>query len=248
MHGNASLRKGGGLMLGALVNTATVLVGGMLGLLLGSRVPQRLRDTVMQGIGLCVMIIGALSALKTENVLTMIVCMVIGGLLGEAIDIEKRLQGLGTHAERLLTRTTPAGGSRFVQGFMTASLLFCVGPMSIVGPLESGLSGNHATQIAKAIMDGTSCVFLAAALGPGALLSALVILLYQGGITLGANLLAPLLSDPVVLEMSAVGGAIIIGIGLNMLEVVKIRVGNLLPAIFLPIGYLPLAAWIRGLL
>lgn len=231
-------------MLGTLVNTGTVLLGGAVGLVLGGKVPERLRSTVMQGIGLCVLIIGALSALETANVLTLIICMVLGGLLGEGINIEKRLESLGVHAERLLTRRAAGGAGQFVKGFMTASLLFCVGPMSIVGPLESGLSANHATQVAKAIMDGTAAVFLSAALGPGVLLSAAIVLLYQGAITLGASLLAPLLTDPVILEMSAVGGVVIIGIGLNMLEAARIRVGNLLPAIFLPIAYLPLATLI----
>jgi len=234
-------------MLGTLVNTFTIIAGGLIGLLLGSRVAQRLRDTVMQGIGLCTIIIGALSALNTDSVLTLIICVVLGGLLGEGINIEKRLEGLGTRAERLLYGNSPTTGNQFVQGFMAASLLFCVGPMSIVGPLESGLSGNHATQFAKAIMDGTAAVFMSAALGPGVLLSAAAILVYQGTITLGASLLAPLLTNPVVVEMSAVGGVIILGIGLNMIGVAKIRGGNLVPAIFLPIAYMPLSAWISGL-
>lgn len=235
-------------MAGTLVNVAAVLLGSCLGLALGGAVPQRLRTTVMQGIALCTLIIGALSALDTANVLGMIVCMVAGGLIGEGIDIEKRLGNVGVRAEGLLMRGKKAGAGTFVQGFVTASLLFCVGPMSIIGPLESGLAGNHATQIAKALMDGAASIFLAAALGPGVLLSALVILLYQGAITLGAGLVSGLLTDPIITEMSAVGGVIIIGIGLNMMEAVKIRVGNLLPAIFLPIAYVPLANWIRSLL
>lgn len=234
-------------MLGTLINVGTVLLGSLLGLLLGGRVPQRLRQTVMQGISLCVVVIGVLSAVDTADVLTLIICMVVGALIGEGINIERRLESFGKRAESLLTRGKPAEESTFVTAFMTASLLFCVGPMSIIGPLESGLSGNHATQTAKAMMDGTASLFLAAALGPGVLLSALMILLYQGAITLGATLLSPLLTTPIITEMSAVGGVIIIGIGLNMMEAAKIRVGNLLPAIFLPIGYLPLAGWIAQL-
>lgn len=235
-------------MVGTLINVGTVVLGSLLGLLLGKGVPDRLRQTVMQGIGLCVLIIGGLSALDTADVLGMIICMVTGGLLGEWINIEKRLEGIGAKAESLLLRGKSGSGSTFVQGFVTASLLFCVGPMSIIGPLESGLAGNHATQIAKGMMDGISAVFFAAALGPGVLLSAAVILLYQGLITLGAQFLSPILTDAIVLEMSAVGGVVIIGIGLNMLEVGKIRVGNLLPAIFLPMAYVPIASWIGGLL
>ena len=232
-------------MLGVGINVATVLLGGALGLLLGRRVAQRLRDTVMQGLGLCVLVIGALSALETADVLALIVSCVLGGFLGEWINIEKRLENLGGRAERLLTRGEARG--TFVQGVMTASLGFCVGAMSVVGSLESGLSGDHATLIAKAALDGVGAVFFAAAMGPGVLLSALVILLYQGAIALSASLVAPLLSQAVVTEMSAVGGALIVGIGLNMLGVAKIRVGNLLPAVFVPLVYVPLAAWLGGL-
>lgn len=229
-------------MLGTLVNTLAVLLGGGLGLLLGGGVPKRLQTTIMQGVGLCVIVVGLRGALTTEDVLGMIICMVVGGLIGEGINIELRLEGVGVKAQRLLMRGGETG--TFVQGFMAASLLFCVGPMSIVGPLESGLSGNHGTQIAKALMDGTAAVFMAATLGPGVLLSALMVLVYQGTITLSASLVAPLLTDPIIREMSAVGGAVILGIGLNLLEVAKVRVGNLLPALFLPIGYVPLAEWI----
>ncbi|MDR0897272.1 MAG: DUF554 domain-containing protein [Oscillospiraceae bacterium] len=233
-------------MLGTLINVALVLLGGGLGLWVGRYIAPRFRDTVMQGLGLCVMLIGLDGALGTADVLAVILCVVLGALLGEGINIEKRLESLGTMMERAVARGQKPGG--FVRGFTAASLLFCVGAMSIVGPLESGLSGNHTTQIAKGVMDGVASVFLAAALGPGVLGSALVIFLYQGGITLGATFLAPLLTDAIVREMSAVGGLVIVGIGLNMLEITRIRVGNLLPAILLPMGYVPLAAWLGSIL
>lgn len=235
-------------MLGTLINFAAVLLGSAIGLLLGKKVPERLRDTVMQGLGLCVLIIGALSALETDDVLGMIICIVLGALLGEWINIERRLAALGTRAQALFVRGGADGDGSFVQAFMAASLLFCVGPMSIIGPLESGLAGSHATQIAKGMMDGVSSIFIAAALGPGALLSALVILVYQGLITLAAGLLSPLLTEPIITQMSAVGGVVIIGVGLNLLNATDIRSGNLLPAIFLPIAYVPLAQWLGTLL
>lgn len=234
-------------MAGVLINVGAVLAGGLLGLLLGKRVPERLRDTVMQGLGLCVVIIGVMGAIQTEDVLLLIASLVLGALLGEWIGVERRLEGFGAWAERTLARGRPAGESTFVQGFMTASLVFCVGAMSVVGSLESGLSGNHATLTAKAFLDGVGAVFFAAALGPGVLLSALVIFVYQGAIALGAGLLSPLLSDAMVLEMSAVGGVIILGIGTNMLGATKIRVGNLLPAVFLPLLFIPLLNWMGGL-
>ncbi len=234
-------------MLGTLVNTGTILLGGALGLLLGRGVRDRFRHTVMQGLALCVLVMGVRSALTTEDTLGMILCIVAGGLLGEGINIEKRLETLGRRAEGLLTGGG-GGSGQFVQGFMAASLLYCVGPMAIIGALESGLTGDHSTQIAKSLMDGASAVFMAAAMGPGVLLSAVMVFIYQGLITLCAGFIGPLLTDPIIREMSAIGGAVILGIALNMMEIVRVRVGNLLPAIFLPIAYQPLAAWISTIL
>ena len=233
-------------MVGVIINVAAVLAGGTLGLLLGGRVPQRLRETIMQGLALCILLIGAQGALETANVLAVIVCMVAGGLLGEALDIEKRLESLGALAERKFAH----GGQNgcFAQGFITASLLFCVGAMAVVGSLNAGLTGDNSTLIAKAALDLVTAVFFAAALGPGVLLAAAAVLVYQGAIALMAGWLAPVLTDAIVTEMSAVGGLLIMGLSFNMLGMAKIRVGNLLPAIFLPILYFPIANWIGGLL
>ena len=233
-------------MVGVIINVAAVLAGGTLGLLLGGRVPQRLRETIMQGLALCILLIGAQGALETANVLAVIVCMVAGGLLGEALDIEKRLESLGALAERKFAHGGQNG--RFAQGFITASLLFCVGAMAVVGSLNAGLTGDNSTLIAKAALDLVTAVFFAAALGPGVLLAAAAVLVYQGAIALMAGWLAPVLTDAIVTEMSAVGGLLIMGLSFNMLGMAKIRVGNLLPAIFLPILYLHIANWIGGLL
>lgn len=233
-------------MVGVIINVAAVLAGGTLGLLLGRRVPQRLRETIMQGLALCILLIGAQGALETANVLAVIVCMVAGGLLGEALDIEKRLESLGALAERKFAHGGQNG--RFAQGFITASLLFCVGAMAVVGSLNAGLTGDNSTLIAKAALDLVTAVFFAAALGPGVLLAAAAVLVYQGAIALMAGWLAPVLTDAIVTEMSAVGGLLIMGLSFNMLGMAKIRVGNLLPAIFLPILYFPIANWIGGLL
>lgn len=231
-------------MPGVLINVVAVLLGGGLGLLMGRRVPERLRDTVMQGLALCVLLVGAQSALGSGDVLALIVSLVLGGLIGEGVNIERRLEGLGARAEKLFH----ARNGSFTQGFMTASLVFCVGAMSIVGSLESGLVGEHSTLITKSALDAVGALFFAAAMGPGVLLSAAVVLLYQGGIALGASAVAPLLPEAVVKEMSAVGGLLIIGIGLNMLGATKIRLGNLLPAVFIPMAYVPFSAWIASLL
>ena len=233
-------------MVGVIINVAAVLAGGTLGLLLGGRVPQRLRETIMQGLALCILLIGAQGALETANVLAVIVCMVAGGLLGEALDIEKRLESLGALAERKFAHGGQNG--RFAQGFITASLLFCVGAMAVVGSLNAGLTGENSTLIAKAALDLVTAVFFAAALGPGVLLAAAAVLVYQGAIALMAGWLAPVLTDAIVTEMSAVGGLLIMGLSFNMLGMAKIRAGNLLPAIFLPILYFPIANWIGGLL
>ena len=233
-------------MVGVIINVAAVLAGGTLGLLLGGRVPQRLRETIMQGLALCILLIGAQGALETANVLAVIVCMVAGGLLGEALDIEKRLESLGALAERKFAHGRQNG--RFAQGFITASLLFCVGAMAVVGSLNAGLTGDNSTLIAKAALDLVTAVFFAAALGPGVLLAAAAVLVYQGAIALMAGWLTPVLTDAIVTEMSAVGGLLIMGLSFNMLGMAKIRVGNLLPAIFLPILYFPIANWIGGLL
>lgn len=223
-------------MLGTVVNVCAILLGCALGLLLRKGLPQRLRDTVMQGLGLCVILIGLSGAIGTSDTMCVIISVVLGGLLGAAVNIEKRLENLGNLAQRKLTR----GGDGFARGFVTASLVYCVGAMAIMGALDSGLKGDHATLIAKSALDGISAIIFASTLGPGVALSAVAVLIYQGSITLMAGWLKPLLTDAIITEMSAVGGLLIVGIGLNMLFDKHIAVGNLLPAIFVPMAYFPL--------
>ena len=226
-------------MVGTLINTVAILVGTALGLLLRKGIPDRLRETVVQGQGLCVILIGLSGALKTGDTLCMIICMVAGALIGAAINIEKRLNDLGAFLERKVTRGTGETGS-VAKGFVTASLLFCVGAMAIVGAMDSGLRGDHSTLIAKSALDGISAIFFASSLGIGVGLSAFAVLIYQGAIALLAMWIEPLLTEAVITEMSAVGGLLIAGIGLNMIYDKHIPVGNLLPAIFLPMLYIPL--------
>lgn len=223
-------------MLGTVVNVCAILLGSALGLLLRKGLPQRLRDTVMQGLGLCVILIGLSGAIGTADTMCAIISIVVGGLVGAAVNIEKRLENLGNLAQRKLAR----GGDGFARGFVTASLVYCVGAMAIMGALDSGLKGDHATLIAKSALDGISAIIFASTLGPGVAFSALAVLVYQGAITLMAGWLKPLLTDAIVTEMSAVGGLLIVGIGLNMLYDKHIAVGNLLPAIFVPMVYFPL--------
>lgn len=226
-------------MIGTLINVVAILLGVAVGLLLRRGIPDRMRNTVMQGLGLCVVLIGVSGALKTADTLCVIVSIVIGGLLGSAVNIEKRLDDLGKLAER---RFAKDGGSGFSTAFVTASLVYCVGAMAIVGAMDSGLRGDHSTLIAKAALDGVSAIFFASTLGPGVAMSALAVLVYQGAIALLATWISPLLTQPIINEMSAVGGLLIIGIGLNMIYDKHISVGNLLPAIFVPMAYLHIAA------
>ena len=228
-------------MIGTLINVVAVLAGTALGLLLRKGIPERMRETVMQGLALCVVLIGVSGAIKTGDTMCVIVSMVVGGLLGSAVNIEHRLDQLGALAERKLVRNQ-GEGSTFAKGFVTASLVYCVGAMAIVGAMDSGLRGDHSTLIAKAALDGVSAIFFASTMGVGVGLSAVAVLVYQGAIALLATWIAPILTDPIINEMSAVGSLLIIGIGLNMLYDKHIAVGNLLPAIFVPMAYVPLAA------
>ena len=226
-------------MIGTLINAAVVILGTLIGLLLRKGIPQRLQDTITQGQGLCVILIGLSSAIKTADVTCCIICMVVGSLFGAWVNIEKRLENLGQAIEY---RVSPQGAQGSVaKGFVTASLVFCVGAMAIVGAMDSGLRGDHSTLIAKSILDGVFAIIFTSSLGWGVGLSALSVLVYQGGIALLAMWIEPLLTTPIITEMSAVGGLLIMGIGLNMVyDKHHIPVGNMLPAIFMPMLYLPL--------
>lgn len=230
-------------MIGTLINVAAIIIGSAAGLLLRRGLPKRVADTIMQGLGLCVVLIGLSGALKTQNTLLVILCIVIGGALGSWIDVAGRLDRLGAYAEAKLAH---GGDGGFAKGFVTATLVYCVGAMAIVGALDSGIRGDHATLIAKSMLDGVSAIVFAGTLGAGVMLSAVPVLLYQGGIALLGQVVAPLLSETVVLEMSAVGGLLIVGIGVNMLLDKDIKVGNLLPAILMPVLYFALRALIAG--
>ena len=220
-------------MIGTIINAAAIILGSLLGLLLRKGIPQQLKDTLISGMGLCVMLIGVQGALGTENVMLVILAIVIGGCIGVALQIEKRLDRLG---QKLQQRFSRGADDSFGKGFVTASLMFCVGAMAIVGSLDSGLRGDHSTLIAKSILDGVSSIILTSTLGPGVMLSAVAILIYQGSIALLAQFVAPILTDRAIAEMSAVGGLLIVGLGLNMIRKDHIPVGDLLPAILTPLA------------
>ena len=227
-------------LLGSLVNAAAIVLGGAIGLLLKKGLPERIADALMKGNGLVVLYIGLSGALKGQNVLVAVLAIAIGGALGAWIDIDRGVTVLGDKAQRLFVRGEDGTKSTFAEGFVSATLLFCVGAMAVVGALQSGLSHDHGTLYAKALIDGITAMIFAASLGAGVLLSAVPILLYQGTIALLAGLIAPLLTDTIIAEMTCAGSLIIVGISLNMLGVCKIKVANYLPAIFLPLGLVPL--------
>ena len=223
-------------MLGTFVNCLAIIAGAMVGLLFKNGIPERYNRTVMQAVALSVVLVGVRSALGCDDLLVIIISLTLGSLIGEFIGIEAYLERLGNFLERRFARPG-ATASTISAGFVTASLLYCVGSMAIVGSLESGLAGNHETLFAKSCLDGITAIILTASLGAGVMLSAGAVLIYQGGITLAAGIMKPLLVPAVVSQMSGTGGLLILALGLNMLRDKKIAVGNMLPAIFLPLVY-----------
>ena len=225
------------VLLGSLVNSAAIILGGSIGLALKKGLSDRIASAVMNALALCVLYIGVSGILKGENILITILSMVFGTLVGEWIDLDKKINQLGDEIE---SRVSSENKEHSVSnGFVTASLLFCVGAMAIVGALQSGLTGNHDTLFAKSLIDGIAAIVMASSLGIGVLLSAGLILVYEGGITLVANVLAPLLTDSVINEMTCVGSLLIVGLALNMLKLTNLKIMNYAPAVFFPIlfGY-----------
>lgn len=220
-------------MLGTLVNFSAIIVGSIIGILFKNGIPEKISNTIMQGLSLCIIFIGISGAIKGSNILLIIISMVIGSLIGELIDLDNLLQKLGDKIEEKFKGKE----IKISEGFVTASLLFCVGSMAIVGSLQSGLEGSHTILFAKSMLDGIASIIFASSLGIGVMLSSFSVLIYQGAITLAASSLKSILIQSVVTDMTAVGSLLIIGLGFNMLNITKIKVANLLPAIFIPIIY-----------
>lgn len=226
-------------MTGTLINVATILIGGALGTVLGGRLPERLRQTVMAGLGLFVFAIGLQMFLNTKNSLVVLGSLVVGIFLGEWWQVEEGIRWLGRWLERHVMPEKDAAAStadnrqeRFVRGFFTASLLFLVGPIAILGALQDGLSGNYQLLVVKAVLDGFASLAFASSLGIGVLFSALPILIYQGGIALAAAQLQSVVTSAMMNEMTATGGVILMAIAISsLLEIKPIRSGNFLPAL-----------------
>lgn len=234
-------------MLATTINVVLVLLGSAIGLLFKNLISDRLMSIITHALGLCVLGIGISGMIGTENMLCVIVCMVIGTVIGELIDIERRLERTGD----LLRAKVVKGdsNSRFTESFVNASLLFCVGAMAITGSIEAGLNHNYEIIVSKGVIDGVTSISFAATMGIGVAFSVIPVLVYQGAITLLAAWVGPYLPVAVITEMSAVGGTLIVAIAINMLGLskAKIKVGNMLPAMFLPIAYIPIADWLSRL-
>ncbi|NLK72927.1 MAG: DUF554 domain-containing protein [Clostridiales bacterium] len=220
-------------MLGTIINTAAVIICAVIGTLFKGGIPDRFNDTIMKALGLAVLLIGLSQAFEVRHMLLLIFSMVFGSIIGELLDIDKNLEKLGLWIERKVG----AGEGTFAKGFVTASLIFCIGSMAIVGSLQSGLTGNHEMLKAKSVLDGFASIILASTMGIGVAFSGVAIFLYQGAITLGATFLKDFLNEEIIREVSAVGGLLISAIGLNFFDIKRIKVANMLPALFIPFIY-----------
>jgi len=216
------------VLTGTLLNAATVLIGGLVGTVVGDRLPERLRENVVRGVGLFVTAMGVKFAIDTTNLLYMLGAILLGGILGSLVGVDARLDQLGEALQRRFSR---GGTSTVAEAFVTAAIVFCVGPLTFLGSIRNGLAGDASLLTVKSILDGFTAIALAATLGWGVLLTVPLILIYQGGLALGASLFAGVLSDLQLREMSAVGGLLLMGVGLKLLGIRDVKVADFLPAI-----------------
>jgi uncharacterized membrane protein YqgA involved in biofilm formation len=238
-------------MMGTIINVIAILIGGVIGLVFGARIPERVKGTVVSGMGLFTAVVGIQMFLKTENALIVLGSILIGALLGEWWRIEDGLEAFGRVLEKRFYRADsddPAASAtergRFVLGFMTASLLYCIGPMAILGSIQDGLTGNYQTLAIKSVLDGFASVAFASTLGVGVLFSIIPLVIYQGGISLLAGQLNAVVTPAMMDEMTATGGVILLGLAISrLLEIKQIRVGNFLPAL----AVAPFIVWVLGL-
>jgi hypothetical protein len=232
-------------MIGTMLNIVTVLVGGITGLIFGQKIPNRVRHTIIHGIGLFTLALGVSMFLESGNPLIVLIALLLGGLLGEWIDIEKGLESFGSLLQRKYQgdNDEQEGQARFMRGFLTASLLFEVGPLTILGSIQDGLTGDFRLLATKSVLDGFAAVALASSMGIGVLFSIVVVFIYQGGISLLASRVQSVMSETMIAEMTAVGGVLLLGLSVSsLLEIKKIRTGNLLPAL----AVAPLISWLIG--
>ncbi len=234
-------------MLGVIVNVITVLIGSSIGLLAKKAIPNDWSGFIINGMGLVTIYIGISGAFEGQNTLVAVISMAVGAVIGMALDIDTRVNSGVEKFENKFIKVSEEGGPSFSEGFITASMLFCVGAMTIVGSLQAGLVGDNTMLITKATMDGISSVFFAASLGIGVMASAAFVLVFQGGIVLLAQFIQPFLSEAVIAEMTCVGSLVLIGMALNLVGATKLKIMNFTPAIFLPIVVVPLFDLVGGL-
>ena len=219
---------------GAVVNFFLVILGSLLGLLLKKGIPQKIQKTLMTGMAFCVLYIGITGLFEEgANILVMIICFAIGSVIGELIDLDKRVNQLGARLEKMVNKK--GGNAQIAEGFVAATLLFCVGAMTIVGSIDSGISGNNATLYSKSVIDCVSAVALTSSMGVGVIFSSLSVLAIQGSLTILAKVISPILTDYIIAQMSVIGSLLIIALALNMLGITKLKVMNFVPALLLPL-------------
>jgi len=215
------------LPIGSIVNAAAIIAGSLVGCWLQSRFPERIRTIVFQGLGLCVLLIGIQMALKVDNILIVIFAILLGGICGELLRLDTLLERLGNKFKALIG----SKNAKFTDGLITASLIYCIGAMAIVGSLEEGIRDNATILFTKSILDGFASIALAAMYGSGVLFSFIPVLTYQGAMTIGASFFQDYFSDLMIAQLTGCGGLLIIGIGINLLEIAEIRLANLLPSL-----------------
>ncbi|MBM7624317.1 DUF554 domain-containing protein [Sporohalobacter salinus] len=218
-------------MKGTIVNTTAIIIGSSLGLILGHRVSESLKETVMQGLSLAVFLIGGQMALETNNIPIIILSLLLGGIIGEILGIETRLNNIGDWLEDKVS----SEDGNVTEAFVRTTLIYCVGAMAIMGAIQDGLTGDPSTLYAKSMLDGFSSIAFASTMGVGVVFSSLAVFIYQGSITLLASSVQTVLTPKIIAEMTATGGLLIVAISVNILEIAKIKVGNLLPSIFVAV-------------
>lgn len=220
-------------MIGTLINVSTVIAGTAIGMLLKSKLPDKLIKTVFQAIGLFTLALGVMMSLKINNFLVVVFSLVLGAIIGELIDLEESM----TKFSDSLKKKVKVGGERFSEGLLTAFLLFCMGSMTILGAFDEGMKGDTTLLITKSVMDGFAAIALSSALGIGVGFSIVPLLIYQGGLTIFAGYLGEFFSETMINEMTAVGGILLIGLGINILEIKKMKIFNILPALLLVVFF-----------
>ena len=230
--------------MGVIINVIAIVIGTMIGLFLKRGMSEKMSSHIMQGLALITFIIGLKGALVDQDMILLIVSISLGGYLGEMMQLEENIRKFAEWVQDKLSKE--GAQNQLAEGFMSAVLIFCVGAMAVMGSLEAGLRNNHGILITKALIDGFASIILTTTKGAGVMLSALAILLYEGGMMILAQFVAPYLSESIVYAMSAVGSLLLVALGLNLLELTKIKVMNFLPAMFLPIVLIPLLSLIRG--